>query len=510
MIKKLPGTIVNSLLTLTLVFFGISPTVAATPGDTLASGETLTAGQSITSSNGQFQLAMQTDGNLVEYFSGQSMWQSQTAGPGNYATMQTDGNFVVYNASNYPLWYSDTGGNSGATLKLQTDGNLVVYTSGGSALWANYARLSWLEGGRTLTAEQYMISEGGQYKLIMQTDGNLVEYFGSKALWSSNTSGTGNYATMQTDGNFVVYNSGNTALFTTGSSGNAGARLTLQPDGNLVVYPSGGGSNIWANNAVNDVMEGGSILTAGQSIPSANRAYRLVMQTDGNLVLYNASNHSLWSSGTSGSGNWATMQTDGNFVVYSSSNYPLWVSNTGNHPGSRMAVQNDGNLVVYSSTWFPLWVRPSSTPGATPASGGYPDVDAVACFGASTWCKDENGNGSYSEGEQYSARNYAYRNCTDYVAWKMASINHALPTASLGNANQWDSSTPNSMKDHIPSAGSIAQTDVGPYGHVAYVESVSVVDGKTYVNISQYNKGDPGNYSTETMLASSFGWYLHY
>lgn len=69
---------------------------------------------------------------------------------GNYtAIMQTDGNFVLYNASNIPLWATGTSG-SNNTLSMQPDGNIVVYHAG-SAIWASgtttygWNRCYWLE-----------------------------------------------------------------------------------------------------------------------------------------------------------------------------------------------------------------------------------------------------------------------------------------------------------------------------------------------------------------------------
>jgi hypothetical protein len=49
-------------------------------------------------------------------------------------------------------------------------------------------------------------------KLIMQSDGNLVEYVNGRACWGSNTYLNGDRAVYQTDGNFVVYH-GNTATW---------------------------------------------------------------------------------------------------------------------------------------------------------------------------------------------------------------------------------------------------------------------------------------------------------
>ena len=82
----------------------------------------LTANQSIYSPNGQYQLIMQGDGNLVEYGpGGQVIWDAATNGnPGAYATMQGDGNLVVYSSAGAALWWSGTNGNAGATSSSRT------------------------------------------------------------------------------------------------------------------------------------------------------------------------------------------------------------------------------------------------------------------------------------------------------------------------------------------------------------------------------------------------------
>jgi hypothetical protein len=53
-------------------------------------------------------------------------------------------------------------------------------------------------------------------------------------------------ATMQIDGNFVLYNSSNQAKWSTGTSGNPGAYLVMQDDGNLVIYTPTGQAK-WAS-----------------------------------------------------------------------------------------------------------------------------------------------------------------------------------------------------------------------------------------------------------------------
>jgi len=93
-----------------------------------------------------------------------------------------------------------------------------------------------------LRADQSIYSPDGRFQLVMQTDGNLVLYGPSGALWSSTTAGSGaTFAQTQTDGNFVVYTAANVPVWSSGTSGNPGAWLALQNDGNLVIYD---GSNV--------------------------------------------------------------------------------------------------------------------------------------------------------------------------------------------------------------------------------------------------------------------------
>jgi hypothetical protein len=97
-----------------------------------------------------------------------------------------------------------------------------------------------LTPGSTLSAGAALCA--GSYELILQTDGNMVVYGPSGAIWYSGTAvGTTN-AVMQTDGNFVVYSSTHTALWNSETGGNPGAYVCIQTDGNLVVYAYNNGS----------------------------------------------------------------------------------------------------------------------------------------------------------------------------------------------------------------------------------------------------------------------------
>lgn len=96
---------------------------------------------------------------------------------------------------------------------------------------------SALYRGQTLNVGDSIMGTTGTstwYQLMMQSDGNLVEYRwdgdptqGSQSrrvCWSSNTYGSGaNHATYQQDGNFVVYTPGGYAAWSSNSAG-GGAR----------------------------------------------------------------------------------------------------------------------------------------------------------------------------------------------------------------------------------------------------------------------------------------------
>jgi len=96
--------------------------------------------------------------------------------------------------------------------------------------------------GQSLQVNQFLRSQNGLYTLIMQGDGNLVEYnqFG-QPLWHSSTHGTGAVvAVLQFDGNFVIYTAAGVPVWHTGTWGTAADRLVVQDDTNIVLYGPGG------------------------------------------------------------------------------------------------------------------------------------------------------------------------------------------------------------------------------------------------------------------------------
>jgi pimeloyl-ACP methyl ester carboxylesterase len=109
-------------------------------------------------------------------------------------------------------------------------------------------RTDVMSAGDVLYPNDFLRSGDGRFDFTYQGDGNLVLYQHGSPLWASNTHGTApGVVVMQHDGNFVMYDADNVAIWWTGSSnGYPGAWLIVQDDGNVVVY-SESGQALWAS-----------------------------------------------------------------------------------------------------------------------------------------------------------------------------------------------------------------------------------------------------------------------
>jgi len=97
-----------------------------------------------------------------------------------------------------------------------------------------------LAPGGKLRKDEYLLSRNGQYKAIMQGDGNFVVYKGNSAEFNTHSSGNnGAEFVFQSDGNLVVYSAGHHAKWNSDTSGRSANRLVMQDDGNLVLYNDG-------------------------------------------------------------------------------------------------------------------------------------------------------------------------------------------------------------------------------------------------------------------------------
>ena len=90
-------------------------------------------------------------------------------------------------------------------------------------------------------------SPDGNYRLVMQSDGNLVLYnTSSSPVWASGTSGTaGRTAAFQSDGNLVIYAADGSSTWNSGTNGHPCSALYVQNDGKVVIYDLDG-HVLWA------------------------------------------------------------------------------------------------------------------------------------------------------------------------------------------------------------------------------------------------------------------------
>jgi hypothetical protein len=204
--------------------------------------------------------------------------------------------------------------------------------------------------GQQLVHGQSVRSADTRFHLAMQTDGNVVLYRGTAALWNTNTR-DGVRLINQPDGNLVLYRADGTAVWSSKTSGNGRSVLRVQDDGTVTLDRTDGRTT-WSPSR--NAMTVGLRMTKGQAMQSNDLRFTFALQPDGNLVLYK-NGAPLWASNTRDG---ATLQNqdDGNLVLYRADNTPTWSSGTYGKGASTLKLQDDGNVVLYansggSSTW---------------------------------------------------------------------------------------------------------------------------------------------------------------
>jgi len=165
------------------------------------------------------------------------------------------------------------GGIALAVLALPASSGATIFHHAAGARTAQSTDLSRLQAGQVLLDGSALVSPSGRYRLILQSDGNLVLYWEGQPLWNSATRGDApDHLIMQNDGNLVIYQ-GLNVLWDSKSGGGVrsnGYYLSLQNDGNAVVY-SPANRPIWTTNT--DVQPG---LQLGDASPSVRRLQELL------------------------------------------------------------------------------------------------------------------------------------------------------------------------------------------------------------------------------------------
>jgi len=213
--------------------------------------------ESLFSPNGEYELIMQEDGNLVLYHrtTNNATWSTKTTGQSvAAAVMQKDGNFVLYGYNGEVRWSSDTANHPGSFLTLNNEGFLIIYAG---SKWIPKAippifgdvfiyGKSILHRGQRLNVGESLPSPNGGYELILQEDGNLVLYHRTtnKPIWQTGpkVQGVVAAAVMDVRGNFMLCGYQNEIYWESltgglgGWFGEGASFLTLNDDGFLIFY----------------------------------------------------------------------------------------------------------------------------------------------------------------------------------------------------------------------------------------------------------------------------------
>ena len=151
----------------------------------------------------------------------------------------------------------------------------------------------------------------------------------------------------------------------------------------------------------------------------------------------------------------------------------------------------------------------NGTSAGIPGGGGYPWGNAYCVHTGQVSGSCYNYDW-YFKGSAWDPWGMGFRNCTSWVAYKLAADGKA-GFKYLGNANQWPSgaSARGYGVDYGKGAreGDAAVSMSGYYGHIMYVEAV-MEDGR--VVVSDYNRMGDGLYRGSTVLNQSALVFIHF
>ncbi|MBF4606335.1 peptidoglycan DD-metalloendopeptidase family protein [Curtobacterium sp. VKM Ac-1393] len=238
-----------------------------------------------------------------------------------------------------------------------------------SAVWVGSA-----PAGTKLNPGDQVTSPNRQFTLIMQGDGNLVEYgIGNRVLWASGTAGSPGAIAVVGKNRALDITKNGKRLARWASAGTANSTaLKVRADGTMALLA---GSTVvvnWAN--YQDRVASGNLILGGTVLRSDTSNTRVLnMRTDGNLV-QKVSGRVVWQSRTGGHpGAWAELLPKGNFVIWTRDaarkKVVLWSAKTSTAGSGNLLVQVDGNVVLYGSKDTRVWSSRPVTGLAWPVNG---------------------------------------------------------------------------------------------------------------------------------------------
>jgi hypothetical protein len=210
--------------------------------------------------------------------------------------------------------------------------------------------------GELLFPGQALVSPGGRYRAMLESDGNLhVRDLEGSVIWRTRAKPGGRKLTMQSDGSLVIHAVEKDPVWAAG--GAPGTHLELADDG-ILKLRGPRGTEFWAGTYSNTLLCGQSLMP-GKVIYSHNRLHSLEINDDGNLIL-SGPGGTTWESETAGHpGARLELRQDGYLAIYDKSNNEVSIENKpfpdAAFEDATLEVQNDGNLVLHSISHHAEW-----------------------------------------------------------------------------------------------------------------------------------------------------------
>lgn len=274
---------------------------------------------------------------------GESLWMANAYAPNGRVCFENTGRLSVFSASGAPLFQTDSGATTrGYELGLDDCRLTIRGLDGVGTRWDTAARCPQVQRRNNYEAlvsstAETVIMENDEAKLVYDKTGNLVLRGTDGAeYWSSGLHpGVGKRFAFQADGNLVVYNAQNQALWSSSTWGQGVSLLLLDgcsfsanatPDSQIIEKWSRGSKGCGQWGLSNS--PAWSLTASGRSTILRAEESSLVWQHDGNLVLYTTSGQAVWSTHTFDRGKRLDFQADGNLVIYDASNTAIWSTGT--------------------------------------------------------------------------------------------------------------------------------------------------------------------------------------
>lgn len=226
----------------------------------LSPNQVMRPGHFLKSRSGQYTLSLRDDANLVLNDGNADIWIANADHPFSDTLplhkkpSKTPITFVVSHSGfledpvRERLWRAgstDTRDKSAwfhSHLCVQDDGNILIMDI--RELWTGTPTLPLVIKSKNLIevdvdvpliqGQQY---DAGAFKIVFQTDGNLVILDASgNRIWTSATENKGAAsAVMQSDGNFVIRDASGGVVWQTNTAGNPDAWLAVQDNGKIII-----------------------------------------------------------------------------------------------------------------------------------------------------------------------------------------------------------------------------------------------------------------------------------